>query len=327
MFPISSHKLLIIATALSLSACATQQTPAPVVSGYDNSVAYPTYPSTSVSTPSTSTSSNPYGATPYTPDNSVVNTGTSTYTPSTTVPTASTPTRPYVGNYSPVDKTASTHTVTNGDTVYNIAKRYGISQADLRAWNNIGEDNSVHLGQTLRVKPVGSTTTTSSSTSNTGGLPTGSATYDPAISPPPSKTAATTPIITGEPTQTISGISWQAPTKGSVVRAFGGDNKGIDVKGTKGQPVVAAADGQVVYSGAGLRGYGNLIIIQHSPQYLTAYGHNEAPLLVGEGQKVKRGQQIAKMGNSDSSSGVKLHFELRENGTPVNPTRFVKFSD
>ena len=122
-----------------------------------------------------------------------------------------------------------------------------------------------------------------------------------------------------------SQIVWTSPvTGGSIVRSFGGENKGIDVAGTRGQPVLAAADGQVVYSGTNLRGYGNLVIIQHNAVYLTAYGHNDT-LLVREGQYVRRGQQIARMGSSDSSSGVKLHFEVRENGNPVNPARFVKF--
>ena len=97
----------------------------------------------------------------------------------------------------------------------------------------------------------------------------------------------------------------------------------MDIAGTAGQAVVSAADGKVVYAGSGLRGYGNLVIVQHNQTFLTAYGHNQN-LLVKEGQTVKRGQTIARMGNSDADR-TKLHFEVRQNGKPVNPTQFVAF--
>lgn len=148
----------------------------------------------------------------------------------------------------------------------------------------------------------------------------------PVVTPPAANNTPTTKPNTDSflPTQNVANITWQAPTAGKIARSFGGDNKGVDIAGTRGQDVVAAAAGQVVYSGSGLRGYGNLVIIQHTPAYLTAYGHNDS-LLVREGESVKRGQVIAKMGQTDSSNGVKLHFEVRENGTPVDPSRFVKF--
>lgn len=332
MFP-HQNKLLAICAALTLSACATQQNPAPVVSGTD--VYTPTLDQTIMTTPSVD--NNPYNTTPYDPN---ATTATPTV-PTTQVQTPSVETsasapiantnsnsrsvaasrQPYVGNYSPVDKSASVHTVQAGDTVFNIAKRYGIKQENLRTWNNIGADNAIHLGQTLRVKPVGST-------SNTAAVKPKPATQTAQTTQTtkPSTTsgnAQTTPVLSSN-SQTVSGILWQVPTAGKIVRHFGGTNKGIEISGSRGQPVMAAANGQVVYSGSGLRGYGNLIIVQHTTAYLTAYGHNET-LLVKEGQLVKRGQQIATMGSSDSSSGVKLHFELRENGTPVDPTRFVKF--
>ncbi|MFC2353470.1 murein hydrolase activator EnvC family protein, partial [Eikenella halliae] len=117
------------------------------------------------------------------------------------------------------------------------------------------------------------------------------------------------------------GITWQRPTAGNILTRFGGSEKGINIGGTAGQPVVAAADGKVVYSGSGLRGYGNLIIVQHNQTYLTAYGHNQR-LLVREGQTVRRGQSIATMGNSDSQR-VQLHFELRKNGQPVDPLQYI----
>ena len=98
-------------------------------------------------------------------------------------------------------------------------------------------------------------------------------------------------------------------------------NKGIDIVGKAGDPVWAAADGRVVYAGAGLRGYGNLIILKHSNQFLTAYAHNQV-LLVREDQSVKKGQKIAEMGNSDAEQ-VKLHFEIRKQGKPVDPMKFL----
>jgi lipoprotein NlpD len=98
-------------------------------------------------------------------------------------------------------------------------------------------------------------------------------------------------------------------------------NKGIDIGGKPGDPVLAAADGRVVYSGSGLRGYGNLVILKHNNTYLTAYAHNQN-LLVKEDQVVKRGQKIAEMGSSDSEQ-VKLHFEIRKLGKPVDPAKIL----
>ena len=119
----------------------------------------------------------------------------------------------------------------------------------------------------------------------------------------------------------MGGISWMRPTAGSVITQFNSSNKGIDIAGSAGQPVVAAADGKVVYSGSDLRGYGNLIIVQHNTTFLTAYGHNQS-LLVKENDTVKRGQTIAYMGNTHTDR-YKLHFELRQNGKPVNPLDYI----
>lgn len=98
-------------------------------------------------------------------------------------------------------------------------------------------------------------------------------------------------------------------------------NKGLDIGGKAGDPVLAAADGRVVYAGAGLRGYGNLIILKHNNTYLSAYAHNQT-LLVKEDQTVRKGQKIAEMGSSDSDR-VKLHFEIRRQGKPVDPARYL----
>jgi lipoprotein NlpD len=119
------------------------------------------------------------------------------------------------------------------------------------------------------------------------------------------------------------GISFQWPARGNVVANFDeAKNKGIDIAGKAGDPVSAAADGKVVYAGAGLRGYGNLIILKHNNTFLTAYAHNQT-LLVKEDQVIKKGQKIAEMGNSDSDQ-VKLHFEVRRQGKPVDPSKYLQ---
>ena len=112
------------------------------------------------------------------------------------------------------------------------------------------------------------------------------------------------------------------PAQGNLVNGFDESrNKGLDIAGKSGDPVLAAADGRVVYAGSGLRGYGNLIILKHNNTYLTAYAHNQT-LLVKEDQDVRRGQKIAEMGNTDADQ-VKLHFEIRRQGKPVDPARFL----
>jgi lipoprotein NlpD len=118
------------------------------------------------------------------------------------------------------------------------------------------------------------------------------------------------------------GLSFIWPHNGAIMAGFDeSKNKGLDVSGKAGDPVLAAADGKVVYAGSGLRGYGNLVIIKHNNTFLSAYAHNQA-LLVREDQAVKRGQTIAQMGNSDADQ-VKLHFEIRRLGKPVDPVKFL----
>ena len=117
-------------------------------------------------------------------------------------------------------------------------------------------------------------------------------------------------------------MGWIWPAQGSLIAGFDeAKNKGLDIGGKAGDAVLAAADGRVVYAGAGLRGYGNLIILKHNNTYLTAYAHNQT-LLVKEDQSVQKGQKIAEMGNSDADR-VKLHFEIRRQGKPVDPARYL----
>jgi lipoprotein NlpD len=116
-------------------------------------------------------------------------------------------------------------------------------------------------------------------------------------------------------------VDWMWPAKGKVLAPFTEAGKGVDISGRKGAPVLAAAGGRVVYAGAGLRGYGKLVIIKHNNTWLSAYAHNEN-LLVKEQQDVKKGQKIAEMGSSDTDQ-VKLHFEVRRQGKPVDPARIL----
>ena len=303
------------ALALLVGACTTQQ-PAPVVAGNSGGG-------------SAASSSNPYGATPYEPNAGNNPAESAPYTPpaSQSYPAASS--GGYIPSNAPVDINAATHTVVRGDTVYNIAKRYQITQDNLRAWNNMA-DNTISVGQVLRVKPAGYTAPAgSAATSAARTQPPAASSATPNVPSTPQAntskvaTPATTPTVSTGGVRNTGGITWQRPTAGNVITKFGGTNKGVDIAGNPGQPVVAAADGKVVYAGSGLRGYGNLVIIQHSPTFLSAYGHNQN-LLVNEGQTVKRGQTIAKMGNSDASR-TQLHFEVRQNGKPVNPANYVAF--
>lgn len=297
--------------ALALAACSGLKQPAA-----------PTEAAGNTNSTSPSTADNPYGsAPPYSPP-PMANTD---YNTSDTAKAST----GYVPNYSPVDITAANHTVQRGDTIYNISKRYQITQDNLRSWNNLSDDN-IKLGQILRVKPTGYVATSGSNnttvtmvtppvTSSNGGI---STTVTTTTNTPATSTTVSTTKTTGtSTTRTISGISWLRPTAGSILQSFGGSNKGIDFGGNMGQPIVAAAAGKVVYAGNGLRGYGNLIIIQHNQTYLTAYGNNQT-IMVKEGQQIKRGQHIATMGNTDAKR-PQLHFELRENGQPQDPAKYI----
>jgi lipoprotein NlpD len=143
-----------------------------------------------------------------------------------------------------------------------------------------------------------------------------------AASMPAASASTTPPTVIAAPSAAEDAISFQWPARGNLISGFDeSKNKGLDIGGKVGDPVTAAADGRVVYAGAGLRGYGNLIILKHNNTYLTAYAHNQT-LLVKEDQVIKRGQKIAEMGNSDADQ-VKLHFEIRRQGKPVDPAKYL----
>lgn len=203
--------------------------------------------------------------------------------------------------------------VQRGDTLYGIASRNGIQMRDLASWNGIPAPYTIYPGQTIRLYPNSGTGSASSSVrpATTTPAPTRPATSKPA-----------TPAPTPAPIN--SGISWRWPADGHVIGRFVANDataQGVDIAGSSGQPVRAAADGVVVYSGAGLVGYGELIIVKHSESWLSAYGHNRKRL-VNEGQNVKAGQQIAEMGSSGASREM-LHFEIRYNGKPVDPQQYL----
>ncbi|MGC7403650.1 peptidoglycan DD-metalloendopeptidase family protein [Pandoraea pneumonica] len=211
-----------------------------------------------------------------------------------------------------------------GDRLYRIALENGQNYRDIARWNNIQNPDQIEVGQVLRVKPPAGDTGTPlpAPIASNGGMPTTTspnpASVPPAVVPPPTTSAAT-----AAPSAVSSGdlaLSW--PAKGSVVGRFDDSkNKGLNIAGNAGDPVFAAGAGKVVYSGAGLRGYGNLVIIKHDSTFLTAYAHNRT-LLVKEGDSVTRGQKIAEMGNSDADR-VMLHFEVRRDGKPVDPMKYL----
>lgn len=369
------RSILTLATAAALlTACSAAKNSAPVVAGNGvggGSTASPYTPSTATpydgtAAGTTAGAGNPYGATPYTPTPSTVYTPS---TPSTPVASGSAYSHP-AGAYPSVDVNATFHQVAPGDTLYNIAKRYGVSQDNIRAWNNMPDD-TVKLGTSLRVKPTSASGASYGNTSSATGsyrVVSGDTLYSiaqrhgmtvsqlravnhlqdenlrvgqtlrvtgtavastPAVQPTPVVTTTTTTSVTPPPTPTIAasgktashaGLTWQNPLAGaSIGKAFSSSTRGVELQGSANQTVVAAADGQVIFSGNGPRGYGKLVVVQHSPNLLTAYSNGDN-LIVKEQERVKRGQSLARLG-----SAGKLHFEVRENGTPVNPSNYIPF--
>jgi lipoprotein NlpD len=219
------------------------------------------------------------------------------------------------------------YSVQRGDTLTRIGLDNGQGWRDLVRWNKLSNPDQIEVGQVLRVVPPDGAVETSGvvvrpiapATAN-------SSTSSPSMASPPPKTEApSTPSPSStSPNNAINdeGLGFIWPASGSLLAGFDeAKNKGLDISGKAGDPVLAAADGQVVYSGAGLRGYGNLIILKHNNTFLTAYAHNQA-LLVKEDQKVRKGQKIAEMGKSDADR-VKLHFEVRRLGKPVDPVKLL----
>jgi lipoprotein NlpD len=229
--------------------------------------------------------------------------------------------------------------VKRGDTLYSIAFRFGVDPRRLAEWNGLANPDRIYVGQSLRLAPT--TSAAASAARPQSPLARSAPAPEPrADAPQPTSQsgkqqpapAAAPSIAEVRPAETtvsavagsrsVSGIAWQWPASGKTRRAVAASgSEGLEILGTRGQPVHAAASGQVVYSGNGLRGYGELIIIKHSDTFLSAYAHNDKRL-VNEGASVKAGQQIAQMGDSEASE-VMVHFEIRKSGKAVSPLQFL----
>jgi lipoprotein NlpD len=257
----------------------------------------------------------------------------------------------------PREATNGSYVVQRGDTLYSIAIAFGQDYRDIARWNSLDDATRISVGQTLRVTPpegdtpaaavVGVVTVNPSAPTET--RPLDAMPAPPAATPPPapapsapapatspapvtpsaptpSTPPANVPDAAARPSAPSSAPSatllWQWPAKGKVIDGFAeGRNKGIDIGGTEGDAVLAAGDGEVVYSGSGLRTYGNLVIIKHNDDFISAYGHNKQ-ILVKQGDPVRRGQRIANLGKSDDGQ-PKLHFEIRYKGKPVDPVKYL----
>lgn len=241
------------------------------------------------------------------------------------------------------------YTVKPGDTLIRIGLENGQNWRDVARWNGIDNPNVIEVGQVLRVIPpepaaaaaaapgVAAGTAPAAAPPASGASAPGAApgvvtrpvtvgSVTPAGTPPPAATAPSSQTGTQAAPAASQGstdeLDFLWPATGQVVATFDEvKNKGVGIAGKAGDAVLAAADGRVVYAGAGLRGYGNLIILKHNNTYLTAYAHNQT-LLVKEDQTVRRGQRIAEMGSSDTDR-VKLHFEIRRQGKPVDPAKYL----
>ena len=224
-------------------------------------------------------------------------------------------------------------TVMRGDTLYDIAGETGHDYRALAAWNRIKPPYTIKPGQKLRVTPPEpeqevAVPAAKSPIENK----TASAVASPATAPKPAgktKTeirgkakAGPVKYRNNDKSATSTG-SWLWPADGPLLRRYSDSDaaRGIDIGGTRGQPVRACANGRVVYQGSGLRGYGQLIIVKHNNEFLSAYAHNDR-IHVREGDVVKRGQKIADMG-STGADRVKLHFEIRRQGTPIDPLKYL----
>jgi lipoprotein NlpD len=233
--------------------------------------------------------------------------------------------------------------VQRGDTLYSIAFRFGWDWKALGARNNIPAPYVIKPGQVIRFDSLTPSAPAArpASTYTSSPKPVAATSKPPVYQPvSPTVQASQQPVVVNNPPAVtsksstlpapvvtpvkLSSAGWAWPATGAVIGRFssnGSLNKGIDIAGELGQPVLAAQDGTVVYAGSGLRGYGELVIIKHSDVYVSAYGHNRS-LLVREGQKVKAGQVIAEMG-STGADRVKLHFEIRRQGKPVDPLQYL----
>lgn len=242
-----------------------------------------------------------------------------------------------IGPARPAPQQAPTgYVVQRGDTLYSIAFRYGLDHRALAAWNDIRRPYTIYPGQRLRLEPGDGARTARAEGAGTGvageplaepeaPTPSGPERAEPAPEPEPAEPEPA-PRTEAAPAALPEAApeDWQWPAQGKLLARFAAGEagrNGITIAGEEGDDVVAAAPGLVVYSGSGLIGYGELIIVKHGSTFLSAYGHNRKRL-VNEGDRVKAGQRIAEMGSSGAPS-PRLHFEIRRDGKPVDPMRFL----
>ncbi len=220
----------------------------------------------------------------------------------------------------------STYLVQRGDTLYSIAFRYGLDYRRLAAANAIAAPYTIYVGQRLLLSQAeppavaARPSTAPARASSPSTAPAARQQPAPVRQPGAAVTKTSTPPATKTtPAPTLGAVSaWRWPTSGAVIRRYSATvHKGIDIAGERGDAVLAVAPGQVVYAGTGIVGLGELVIVKHNERYLSAYGHNEV-LLVKEGQLVAAGQQLARKGSSGTDR-VKLHFEIRRDGKPIDP--------
>ena len=234
---------------------------------------------------------------------------------------ATTAAKPIAKTSSRLKTNADMATVQSGDTLFGISFRAGLNYRDVAAWNGIEEPYTIKLGQKIRLTPPSVPSAVAEAKKTAPMLPNEKTNLSKVATP--AATPAVVPALNKD-VAPISTLPWQWPTKGELISGFIVDdktNQGINIAGKPGQRINAAADGVVVYSGAGLIGYGELLIIKHNNEWISAYAHN-SKRLVAEGTRVKAGQQIAEMGQTGTVRTM-LHFEIRRNGKPVDPQLYL----
>ncbi len=224
------------------------------------------------------------------------------------------------------------HTVSSGETMFSISWRYGLDYRTLAGYNGIKSPYTIYPGQKLRLSPSASSAVTAPAhqyrlapqIQAQTQAQTQTQVQTQSRPPPRSQLTTKTYNIKQGKIQGGTSVSWRWPSRGKIVNSFSsakGLNKGIDIAGRLGEPVIAAAPGVVVYAGSGIRGYGNLLIIKHDERFLSAYAYNQK-LLVKEAEQIKAGQKIAEIGSSGTDRAM-LHFEIRRDGTPVDPLGYL----
>ncbi|HEY9320037.1 lipoprotein NlpD [Achromobacter deleyi] len=231
------------------------------------------------------------------------------------------------GQPAPSAQPGGSYVVKPGDTLYKIARANNVDIESVKRWNNLSDPNQISVGQVLKMSggSSGGTQTAPVASAKPQPRPLDQPEAPVASLPPPDSSATPAPApVEVKPSPRAADaavINWAWPANGAIVQTFNASSKGIDISGALGDPITAAADGLVKYSGNGVRGLGNLIIVEHQNGFITAYAHNRA-LLVKTGQNVKRGAKIAELGQTDTTS-PRLHFEIRRQGTPVDPMQYL----